>query len=67
MAARVLIDLTVGLTEQQHIALRAVSELFGLKASQYCRQALVSALVRDGALVSPVAQYQQTIASATQA
>jgi hypothetical protein len=64
MAAKVLVDLTVGITEQQHAALRAVTDLLGLKASQYCRQALVAALVRDGALASPVAQYQQSVAEA---
>jgi hypothetical protein len=45
----------IGLTEQIEAALTMVEDFSGLKPSQYCRQAILERLVKDGFMQHPAA------------
>ena len=58
MAPRIEVELSVGLSLEHQQALTIATDLLGMKASTYARQAVVERLVRDGVLQSPMAKYQ---------
>ena len=51
--AKVTRERMVGLTENIDSALTLVEDFTGLKPSQYCRQAILERLVKDGFLQHP--------------
>lgn len=53
MAAKVTMEMSVGITPQIKTALETAVEFQGLKASQFGRQAILEKLVRDGFLCHP--------------
>jgi hypothetical protein len=53
MASRILSDLSVGVTAEIAEALETAVAFSGIKASQYCRIALVEKLVREQFLKHP--------------
>lgn len=53
MAAKVTLEMTVGLTKPIRDALEIATEFSGTKASQYVRQAALERLVREGFLRHP--------------
>jgi hypothetical protein len=53
MASRILSDLSVGVTAEIAEALQTAVAFSGIKASQYCRIALVEKLVREQFLQHP--------------
>ncbi len=53
MAARILTELSVGLTPEIHLALESAVAFSGVKASVYGRIALVEKLCRENFLTHP--------------
>jgi hypothetical protein len=53
MAAKILMEMSVGLTPQIQAALETAVEFSGMKASQYARLALVEKLCREQFLIHP--------------
>lgn len=51
--AKIKRERMVGLTDQIDAALMLVEDFSGLKPSQYCRQAILEKLVRDGFMQHP--------------
>jgi hypothetical protein len=60
MAAKVIKEMSVGLTEQIESALQVATEFQGMKPSQYGRQAILEKLVREGYLRHPAMQRYET-------
>jgi hypothetical protein len=53
--AKIKRERMIGLTENIEAALMMVEDFSGLKPSQYCRQAILEKLVRDGFMQHPAA------------
>ena len=53
MAAKILTEMSVGLTPEIQDALIIATEFSGMKPSQYGRQAILERLVREGFLRHP--------------
>ena len=53
MTARILSEMSVGLTPEIEAALEIASDFSGLKPSQFGRQAIIEKLVRDGFIKHP--------------
>jgi hypothetical protein len=53
MAARILSEISVGLTPELETAVKLASEFSGMKPSQLGRVALVEKIVRDGFMQHP--------------
>jgi hypothetical protein len=53
MTARILTELSVGLTPELQNAVKLASEFSGMKPSQLGRMALVEKMVRDGFMEHP--------------
>jgi len=64
MAARILSELSVGITPEIEKALDIAVEFSGMKASQIGRQALLEKLVREGYLRHPGIINHQNLAEA---
>jgi hypothetical protein len=64
MAARILSELSVGLTPEIEAAMKVACEFQGMKPSQYARQAVLHKLVAEGFMQHPMqkiaAQQQQS-------
>jgi hypothetical protein len=54
MAARVITEMSVGLTPEIQESLKIATEFQGMKPSQYGRQAILEKLVREGFLRHPL-------------
>lgn len=52
--ARNTIELSVSITPEMDEALKVATEFQGMKASQFCRQALLLQLVNQGFMVHPL-------------
>ncbi len=57
--AKIKRERMIGLTDQIDAALMLIEDFTGLKPSQYCRQAILERLVRDGFLVHPAAAHMK--------
>ncbi len=57
MAKRIKRERMIGLTDAIEAALTVVEDFSGLKPSQYCRQAILEKLVRDGFMQHPAAAH----------
>lgn len=66
MAARILSELSVGLTDEISAALKLASEFAGIKPSQFGRQAILEKLVREGYLQHPAARLVNKAPAAAQ-
>jgi hypothetical protein len=55
--AKIKRERMIGLTDQIDAALMVVEDFSGLKPSQYCRQAILEKLVRDGFMQHPAAAH----------
>jgi hypothetical protein len=53
MTARILSEMSVGLTPEIEAALEVAADFSGLKPSQFGRQAIIEKLVRDGFIKHP--------------
>lgn len=58
MAAKIITEMSVGLTPEIQSALTVATEFQGMKPSQYGRQAILERLVREGFLRHPMHNYQ---------
>ena len=67
MAAKILTEMSVGLTPQIQAALETAVEFSGMKASQYARLALVEKLCREQFLIHPGYARLEKNANKTQA
>jgi hypothetical protein len=64
MAARILKEMSVGLTREIESALHVATEFQGTKPSQYARQAILQRLVAEGFLRHPgINNYQNSEAA----
>jgi hypothetical protein len=64
MAAKILSEMSVGLTPEIAKALNIATEFSGLKPSQYGRMAILERLVREGFLKHPgITNYQNSEAA----
>ncbi len=59
--AKIKRERMIGLTENIEAALMMVEDFSGLKPSQYCRQAILEKLVRDGFMQHPAAAHRNNI------
>lgn len=55
--AKIKRERMIGLTDAAEAALAMVEDFSGLKPSQYCRQAIIERLVRDGLMVHPASAH----------
>jgi len=55
----ILIDLAVGITPEIDAALTLVSDAWGIRPSQYARQAIIQRLVTEGFMQHPMAAKMQ--------
>jgi diketogulonate reductase-like aldo/keto reductase len=64
MAAKILSEMSVGLTPEIAKALNVATEFSGLKPSQYGRMAILERLVREGFLRHPgISNYENSEAA----
>ena len=59
--AKIKRERMIGLTDAIEAALATVEDFSGLKPSQYCRQAILEKLVRDGYMIHPAAAHLKNI------
>ena len=55
--AKIKRERMIGLTDAIEAALATVEDFCGLKPSQFCRQAIIEKLVRDGYMAHPAAAH----------
>ena len=58
MAARVIKEMSVGLTPEIEEALKVATDFIGMKPSQFGRQAILEKLVREGYMRHPAMRYE---------
>lgn len=65
MTARILTELSVGLTPEIEAAMKVACEFQGMKPSQYARQAVLHKLVAEGFMQHPMQKAAQQRQSAS--
>jgi hypothetical protein len=62
MTARILTEMSVGLTAEIEAALEVAADFSGLKPSQFGRQAIIEKIVRDGFIKHPgMARFENAV------
>jgi hypothetical protein len=67
VAAKIKTEMSVGLTDEIQTALIMATDFVGMKPSQFCRQAILEKLVREGFLRHPgISNYDAGIKAAAE-
>jgi hypothetical protein len=62
MTAKILSEMSVGLTPEIEAALEIAADFSGLRPSQFARQSIIEKLVRDGYLKHPgMARFENAV------